>query len=282
MMDLSFLKSLDKMSLIINKKLTSKYYGGRESVSSGRGLLFKDHRIYAYGDDVRAVDWKVYGKTDHLYVKLFEEERNLTAHIIIDASASMNFGKRIKKFDYASMMGVGFAYMALRNNERFVLSTFSDKLELFKARKGRKQLISSIDYLNKKNAEGVSSFEKSLAQYKKAINSRSLIVVISDFLYDPREIRNVVHKFKDHELILIQVLDEVESKLSIQGEFRLRDMESKGLLRTFISPFLRTKYLDNLSTHNARISRICDEVGAKFYTVDTGTPIFENFYKILR
>lgn len=282
MMDLSFLKSLDKLSLIINKKMTSNYYGGRESAASGRGLLFKDHRIYAPGDDIRSVDWKVYGKTNHLYVKLFEEERNLTVHIIIDASASMNFGKRLKKFEYAGMMGIGFAYMAMKNNERFVLSTFSDKLEMFKARKGRKQLVSSIDYLNKKNADGNSSFEKSLAQYKKSINSRSLIVIISDFLYDLREVKNVIHKFKDHELILIQVLDEVENKLNIQGEFKLRDMESKGFLRTFISPFLRSKYMDNLSGHNARIRRICDDVGAKYFTVDTGTPIFENFYRILR
>ncbi len=282
MMDLSFLKQLDKLSLVINKKVTSNFYGGRESKVSGKGLLFKDYRIYAPGDDIRAVDWKVYGKTDHLYVKLFEEERNLTAHIIIDFSSSMNFGKKIKKYEYAAMLGIGFAYMALKNNERFVLSTFSDKLELFRAKKGRKQLVASIDYLNRKKPEGGSNFERSISPYKKAINSKSLIVIISDFLYDTKEIRNVVDKFKDHELILIQVLDEMESKLDLQGEFKLKDMESSSMLRTFISPFLRSKYLDNLGSHSAKIKKICDEVGARYFFVDTGTPIFDNFYRILR
>ena len=72
----------------------------------------------------RNIDWKVYGRTGKYYVKQFEEERNMTVHVIVDSSASMDYGKRISKFEYASMIGLGYAYMALKNNEKFNFSTF--------------------------------------------------------------------------------------------------------------------------------------------------------------
>ena len=124
--DVSFLSQLDRFNLVIKKRVTSNYTGPRKSVALGRGLLFKEHRIYAPGDDIRAIDWKVYARTDDLYVKMYEEEKNLIVHIIVDYSASMNFGKPINKFDYASMLGVGFAYLAMKENEKFQFSTFSD------------------------------------------------------------------------------------------------------------------------------------------------------------
>src|SRR3989344_3497360 len=126
--DTSFLGQLDKFSLVVNKRVTSNYIGPRKSMALGRGLIFKEHRIYAPGDDIRSIDWRVYARTDDLYVKTYEEERNLTVHIIVDGSASMGFGKPASKFDYASMIGVGFAYLALRDNEKFQFSTFADQL----------------------------------------------------------------------------------------------------------------------------------------------------------
>lgn len=278
---LDFLNHLDRMSLIINKRVTSNYIGERKSVYGGSGLIFKDHRIYAPGDDIRRIDWKVFARTDDLYVKNFEEDRNLTVHIVIDYSGSMNFGKKIKKYEYAAMVGLGFAYMAMKNNERFVLSTFSEELELFKAKRGMRQLASIFNYLNKKHASGTSRFEGSLKKYKSLINSRSLIVIISDFLYDINEIRSVLYRFKNHEVKLVQVLDITEKKMDIEGEFKLKDLESKSTLKTSISPFVRSRYLDLLSEHNAKIEKLCDEVGAKFYSVHTGFPIYDAFYFIL-
>ena len=134
MINSSFLDQLSRFHLVINKRVTSTYTGSRKSRSAGRGLTFKDYRMYAPGDDIRLIDWKVFARTDHLYIKAYEEEKNLTVHIIIDCSASMGFGKPTSKFDYAAMLGVGFGYLAMRDNERFQYSTFADKLEVFKAR----------------------------------------------------------------------------------------------------------------------------------------------------
>ena len=280
MIDLSFLKVLDKFSLIVNKHLTSNYVGERRTAFLGRGLVFRDYSSYAPGEDYRMIDWKVYARTDRLVIKKHEEERNLTVHIIADFSASMNFGEP-KKSDYAAMLGIGFAYLAMKNNERFVMSTFAEKLELFKPRKGRKQLAGMVDYLNDKKAKGVTNFEESLGRYKKMIGSRSLVIIISDFLYDVNEIKTALLRFKNHDVRLLQVLDKSEKELDAEGEVKLKDSESNTVLRTYISPYLKKKYLNLLDAHNAMIRHACLETNAHFYSISTDTPIFDAFYQVV-
>src|SRR3989344_3480830 len=114
-----FLPALKRFNLIIRKRVTSSFIGSRRSNSGGRGVSLRDHRAYSEGDDFRLIDWKVYARTDHMYIKRFEEERNLTVHVMMDRSESMNYGDSISKFDYAAMIGVGFSYLALRENEKF-------------------------------------------------------------------------------------------------------------------------------------------------------------------
>ena len=282
MLEADFLKHLNKLYLIIQKKVASNYGGERESVFVGRGSLFRDHRIYAPGDDIRLIDWRVYARTDKLHVKQYEEDRSLTAHIVLDFSASMNFGGEIKKYEYASMLGAGFAYVAWKNNERFELSTFSDKLELFKPQQGRRQIVDILDYLRNKKPAGKSEFKDSLINYAKTFSSRSMVVIISDFLYDADEIKQVLYQFKDSEIILIQVLDEMETELKLKGEFQLKDAETQGLLKTFISDKTREKYLDDLEEHKKRIKWLADSVGGTFYSFSTSVPIFDAMHEVLR
>src|SRR3989344_4017753 len=183
MIDLSFLKHLDRLDLILNKKILSPFSGARESRLPGKGLLFKDYRQYAQGDDIKNIDWKVFARTEDLYVKRYEEDKDLTNHIIVDMSASMDFGTPVKKSEYGAMLAIGFAYLSLKNNERFVVSTFSDRLTLLRARRGRKQLGAILNHLTNKQAEGKSNFEASISSYKQLINSKSMVIIISDFLY---------------------------------------------------------------------------------------------------
>lgn len=281
MIDTQFLHQLDRFSLIINKRITSNYVGERFSHATGRGLIFKDHAIYAPGEDFRSIDWRVFGRTDRLYVKRYEEERNLTVHVILDFSASMNFGTAISKAEYASMIGAGFAYLALKNNERFVLSTFSDSLEVFKPHKGRAQLASMVDFLNNKKPGGLSKLEQSLGNYKKLVNSRSYVVIVSDFLYPIDDIKRALFLFKNHRVVLIQVLDKVEKNLDLEGDFKLKDLETNEVLRTFINPFARKQYAGMLNEHNDKIQQVCNEVGAQFYSANTGQNVFDVFYDVL-
>ncbi len=281
MIDISFLNHLDRLSLIINKRLTSNYVGERPSLYTGKGLVFKDYTIYSAGDDFRMIDWKVFGRTDKLFIKRQEEERNLVVHVIIDFSGSMGFGQlKYSKSDYASMFGIGFAYMAMKNNEKFVISTFAEQLEVFRAQRGKAQLARIVQFLNKKKATGTTKFEQSLSKYKKMITSKSMVVIISDFLYDVEEIKKVLFRFKKHDVYLIQVLDDVEKNMNLEGDYKLVDSETKTVLRTFISPLLRKNYFDMLSDHNAKIQKACAEINAKFFTFSTDVPIFDAFYKI--
>ncbi len=281
MIDTDFLRQLDKFILMLNKKITSNYVGDQQSAATGRGLIFKDHLIYTPGEDFRTIDWKVFARTDKLFVKRYEEERNLTVHIIVDFSASMHFGTKITKAQFASKLGLGYAYIALKNNERFVLSTFSNKLEVFRPSRGRSQITSMLDYLNRKRPHGTSNLFDSLSSYKKLINSKSLIVIISDFLYSLDEIRNSLLHFKNHDILLVQVLDKREKHIDLEGDFKLRDVESGGYLRTYIGPYAKKNYQSMLSEHIAKIERMCSEFKAKFYSADTAQSVFDVFYESL-
>lgn len=283
MIDLDFLHHLDRFSLIINKRITSNYVGDRPTPNPGAGLIFRDHSPYGPGDDFRSIDWKVFGRTDRLFVKRYEAERNMTVHIVLDFSASMRFGSgKVSKSDYASMIGIGYAYMALKNNERFVLSTFAEQLELFKARKGRKQLAGILAYLNDKKPSGQTDLQQAMARYKKLISSKSVIIVVSDFLYDPEEIRNTLARISKHQVLLVQVLDKLELDLQgLEGDYKIRDAETPQTLHTYISPFLRKQYITRLADHNAKIKKIAEEVGARFVSFSTDRPVFDAFYEMM-
>lgn len=276
-----FLRQLDSFSLVVKKRVTSSFTGERRAEAMGSGLIFRDYSNYVYGDDFKNIDWKVFGKTDKFYVKRYEEDRNLTVHIILDFSGSMDFGSKTKKYEYASMLGLGFSYIAMKNNEKFVLSTFDDKLDFFRPGKGRQQMASILSYLNKKKAAGVSSFYDSLVKYKGLVTSRSLIVFISDFFYDAQQIQNILHKYKRNKIVLIQVLDPIEKKLDFEGDYELVDLESDARMHTFVDPYLRKKYFEHLEGHQANIKRICGEVRADFYVAGSDESVFDVFYRIL-
>ena len=281
MINTDFLEQLDRFHLVVKKRVTSNYVGPRRSIAAGRGLTFKDHRIYSPGDDIRLIDWKVFARTDDLYIKTFEEERNLTAHIIMDSSASMGFGRPISKFDYAAMIGVGFAYLAMRENEKFQFSTFAENLDVFQPRRGMSQLASMVFHLNSTKTRGCSKLLDAMAQYKKLVGSRSLLVLVSDFLIDINEAIEALYTLGDHEIKIIQILDPIEKELKYSGDFKLIDSETQNKLRTYISPRLRVRYQQVLDEHSARIEETCNKLGIHFFQLTTDIPIFDAFYRVL-
>ncbi len=281
MIDLTFLRHLDRFSLIIKKRITSSYSGGRRSHSFGRGLVFKDFRSYVPGDDFRLIDWRVYGRTEHFYIKTFEEERNLEVHVLVDASNSMDFGRKITKFEYASMIGLGFSYMAMRNNEKFEFSTFAEELNSFKARRGKNQLVSIVDRVEAFPVRGKSEFRKCLAEFKKMIKTTSLIVIVSDLLFDLEELRETLTRFKRNQIIVVQVLDPIEREIDYEGDVILKDSETNELYRTFISRRTKMNLNTDLNTHIENLKHMCDDFNVEFRSVLTDQPIFDVFYNIL-
>jgi len=279
--DTSFLDELKKFSLIVHKRVTSNYSGPRRSIASGKGISFREHRIYAPGDDIKLIDWNVYARTDDLYVKNFEEERNLTVHIIVDYSESMNFGKQFTKFDYSCMLGVGFAYLAMNENEKFQFSTFSENIDVFQPKKGMSQLASMVYYLNNLKPKGLSRLLDSIIHYKRFITGRSMIILISDFLIDIEEIKEALYRLGKHEVKIIHVLDPVEKNLTLAGDHILKDSETKDELRTNISPSLRTKYQEMIEGHANEIEKTCIALGYDYHLITTDKALFDVFYEML-
>lgn len=281
MIDTSFLDGLARFNLIVRKRVTSNYAGPRKSVAQGRGVMFKDHRIYAPGDDFRSIDWRVYARTDDLMVKNYEEEKNLVVHIIVDKSSSMDFGK-LSKFNYASMLGVGYAYLAMKNNDKFQFSTFSDDSDIFQPKKGMSQVMAMIDYLNNLKLKGKTDLLGMAQKYRKIIGSRAMVVLISDFLVPIDEIRESLYYFREHELNLIQILDPIEMNLEMEGDFKLKDSESGKLIRAYLSLSSRNAYLEQMGAHSASIENECNAIGANFSQISTDTDIFDAFYRVLK
>ncbi len=279
--DLEFLRELDKFQLALKRQVHSQYQGERDTEEFGEGLVFRDFRQYVPGDDIRFIDWTVYARTNDYYIKRFEEERNLTVHILVDSSASMAYGSDPAKFDYASMVGLGFAYMAMNNNERFNFNTFAEEVEMIRPKKGVDQLMSIVDRLNKKEPTGRTEALESLQTYKSQIRSKSMIVLVSDFLYPVEEFRDVIERFRKSEIVVVQTLDPSERELRVRGDVLLEDAETDERMRTFLSRRSVSEYQSELEEHIAQLRNICKENQAEFVTTTTNVPVFDVFYEVI-
>jgi len=235
-----FLKLLNRFSIIVKKRVTSNYSGSRRSIAFGHGLTIKDYRDYVRGDDLRLLDWKIYARSNKLYIRPLSE------------------------------------------NDKFAFNTFSSDLNAIKPRRGMSQMASMIDKINQLEVKGISRFEESMVKYRKHIKGRSLIIVISDFLFDPEEIKAGLRRLRKNQIHVIQVLDRAEKELKLEGDLKLYDSESKQVMHTFVSRRMREKYQSQLNAHSETINNICTAMNASFHQVTTDEDIFDTFYKILR
>jgi uncharacterized protein (DUF58 family) len=278
MIDTSFFKELDRFSFMVRKRVSTAYSGSRRSILKGRGMEPVSYREYTQGDDFKTIDWKVYGRTEKLYVKEFEEEKSLTTHILLDTSKSMDFRN---KFTYAAKLALGFAYLVTKDNEKFTIATFGEEIIITKPKRGRKYLSQTIDLLNSTELIGQTRFDYCMEKYASVIKSRSLVIVISDFMADTDGIRNSIFRLGDNELLLVQVLDPIEKNLDLGGEAKLIDLETDAKMDIYTSPRLRVEYQKKLNDHNAKIKETCNAVGADFHTVTTDKPVFDAIFEVV-
>ena len=156
------------------------------------------------------------------------------------------------------------------------------KISVFRSKWGMNQLASMVYHLNNVHSTGNSNFVQSIFRYKKMINNRSFIVLLSDFLFNIDDIKKSLYVLGDHEIKVIQIVDPVEKDFLLSGDMRLKDSETKEMLKTHISPRLRQDYRESLSNHLASIEKTCNDLGIAFHSISTDTPIFDAFYSILR
>ncbi|MFH0860422.1 MAG: DUF58 domain-containing protein [Candidatus Altiarchaeota archaeon] len=283
--DASFLDQVKHLHFVIRKKVSALYTGGRPSTKYGSGIEPLDYREYFPGDDFRNIDWKVYGRTEKLYIRRFEEDKNLILHLLVDSSKSMDFGlKGNRKFDYASNLAAGFGFLTVVNNEEFGIGLYSKQLmQTLGAERTKTHLFQTIDILNNAKLEGETNFGTATSQYSRMIKSKSFIVVLSDFLEPMDSLKEGILRIakQSKELIMIQVLDPGEVNLEWSEDVNFEDMESGGHKRTFLSPNFKKEYNERVTEHIKELNGICDDVGADFHSVRTNTPIFDCFVSLL-
>jgi uncharacterized protein (DUF58 family) len=277
-MDTEFFKELEKFSLLVKKRVSTAYSGGRKSLRFGHGISPVGYREYRKGDDFKLVDWKVYGRTEKLYIREHEEERSLVVHILLDGSASMGYEG---KFAYASRLAAGFAYLATLENEKYAISLFCKKLYPGEPKRGRRNLFQSIVELDKTAPRGGTSLLVIADQLESLLKTTSLVVLISDLLGETDDVLSSIYRLSGHELVVIQVLAPEETELRFGGDVKFVDLESGLPLITRVTEGERHEYMSRMAEHNDRIRAACSQVGADYFLLKTDRPIFEAFSEML-
>jgi uncharacterized protein (DUF58 family) len=277
--DPEFLDELDRFDSSMKRETTSQYQGEQESPDVGEGLTFSDYRRYAPGDDTRLIDWKLYARTEEYFIKQYEEERNLTVHVLVDSSESMDFGEGDEhKFEYAAKLGLGFCYLTAQENNDFRFSTFGEGFErLDTGRSNSGELLRVIDLLNETQLGGRTEFRGALESYTASISSRSLVVVLSDFLGDIDDIEEGLASLARNELVTAQVLSPDELDPEVVGDTVFEEPETEQELRTYFGGRLAQQYRTRLGQFTDAVAERASDLRATHALVNTGDDFFDAF-----
>jgi uncharacterized protein (DUF58 family) len=233
----ALLKKVRKIE-IKTRRLSDHVFGGEyHSTFKGRGMTFSEVRQYQFGDDVRSIDWNVTARYNEPFVKVFEEERELTLMLVVDVSGSEAFGTQIQfKRDLITEIAATLAFSALQNNDKVGLILFSDQVELFiPPKKGRSHILRIIRELLEFEPESKkTSISTALEFLSGVLKKKAIVFVLSDFM-DKNYEKTLRISAKKHDLTGIRVFDPVETKLPNLGIVPLRDAET-GMVR-WISTF---------------------------------------------
>jgi uncharacterized protein (DUF58 family) len=222
------LKKVKRIEIATRGVVNEIFSGEYHSVFKGRGMEFSEVREYQIGDDVRTIDWNVSARMNHPYVKVFEEERELTVMLLVDVSSSGNFGTASQmKGEIAAELCAVLAFSAIKNNDKVGLIIFSDKIEKFiPPRKGKQHVLRVIrEILYFKPEDSQTNLNVALEYLIKVIRRRSIVFLISDFLTENYEKALQVTN-KKHDVIAIDIIDPREVELPNIGFIELEDAET--------------------------------------------------------
>ncbi len=256
--------------------------GLHKSPYHGFSVEFAEHRQYMPGDEIRRVDWRVYGKTDRFYVKQFEEETNLKSYIVIDTSASMRFasdvppssGGRVSKITYASYLAAALSYLMIQQRDAVGLSTFDTEIRTSIPPHATKQHLRRIlvELEKLKTAEGTNS-GAALHRLAERITRRGLVIVLSDLFDDPAAVMAALKHFRHahHEVLVMHVLDPLERSFAFGSDAVFRDVETGEMITT--QPYhVQKAYQHAMREFIERYKRECRENSIDYLLLDTSVP----------
>lgn len=264
--------------------------GQHRSPYHGFSVEFAQHRPYVPGDDVRHLDWKVYGRSDKLQLKQYQQETNLDLLVLVDASGSMDFGSRSfseasgqgrersldardywSKFDHATALAAALCYITLKQRDRVGLVVFADEVQAMLARTGSmgawRQVVGA---LSTQPVSAETNLGRAVDQMLAKVNNRCLIALVSDFFADEQDIRGAMAqvKHRGHDLIAFQVLDRAERSFEFADAAPFEGLEGEGRLR--VDPrSIRAAYCRAIESHLDAVERVTRGFGFDYHLVDT-------------
>lgn len=266
------LKKVRKIE-IKTRGLSSQIFSGEyHSAFKGRGMTFSEVREYQPGDDIRAIDWNVTARFNHPYIKVFEEEREMTVMLLVDVSASGEFGtqKQLKQ-DVITELCAVLAFSSLQNNDKVGVVFFSDKIEKFiPPKKGKSHVLRIIrDLIEFKPAHKKTDIKQALKYLTSVIKKRSIAFIISDFIdtdfIDALKIAN-----KKHDLVALRIYDKREQEFPDVGLIKLMDAETGAIKWVDSSDKkVRTQFIVNTKKREDQLKDMFNKSGVDTANIST-------------
>ena len=282
------MKRLEQLQLLARRRSKSTAKGERRSGARGQSVEFADYRTYAPGDDLRRIDWNLFGRLERLFLKLYEEERELPVTIYLDSSESMSFG-RVSKFDFARQVAAAVGYVALCGFDRVTVEPFplaDDQAGLvgeLRAVRGRRSAMRFFDNLNRLKAGGTADFNQALRLGAMKHRAQGVIVVLSDFL-DPAGYEDGLKSLasRGSEVHAVQILAPEELEPSSYGDLRVIDSETGAEQEVTFGKYRLKSYRATVQNYCRRLQEYCRARGIRYQLEQSDTPIEDLLLKAMR
>jgi uncharacterized protein (DUF58 family) len=283
LLDPDFMHKLEQLELVSRKIIMGRMKGERKSKRRGSSVEFAEHRNYSYGDDLRHIDWNVYGRLDKLFLKLFLEEEDLHVYTLLDTSLSMDYGTPTK-LRYGKQVAAALAFVGLVNHDRVILDTFASKLDQgIPSVRGRSQMWRVIQYLEQLTPSGESDLKAAAREFAIRHSGKGVVVVISDFL-DKHGYEDALRYLlaRRMDIYVIHLLSQEEVEPELVGDLRLVDVEDEEVTEITMSAPLLKRYKDNLNAFVGGLKEWCTKRGIMYIFTTNQYPFDKLILNYLR
>jgi len=267
---------MDNLELAAQEVVQGLRAGAHRSNLRGFSTEFAHHRQYVPGDALRDLDWRLYGRTDRYFTKLYEAETNFDCYILLDSSASMTYGSgKISKLEYAKFVAASLAYMVLKQRDSVGLSVFDSGVRSYFPPRSNMNIILEIDQVLR-NTEPLpkTSIAKQLSDISMMLKRRSFVILISDLLADVEDIKKGLDslRFAGHSVAVMHTLDPYELEFPFQGTWKFNGLESEDPLITQPER-IKEDYLTNLNAYLEQLKSACIASDVEYSPINTSSPV---------
>lgn len=275
-LDPELLQKLGDLELIAREVVEGLRAGSHRSPLKGFSTEFAHHRQYAPGDAIRDLDWRVYGRTERYYTKLYEAETNFDCHLLMDASSSMTYGSgKVSKLEYSKYLAAALSYLILNQRDSVGLSVFDSEMRAHLPPRSAMGIILQIEKILKEiTPTPKTSIAKQLNDIALQIKRRSFVILISDLFSDVGDIMRGLQRLRygGHNVIVFHTLDPHELKFPFKGTWQFDGLEGEEELITQPER-IREDYLTNLNAYLEQLQSGCIGSGVDYTLVETSRPL---------